>query len=78
MTPYMMIASLADQFQIDMMIGHHGPTTAEELAYVKEFVSTTHKYATALVEPGAYAVDAGSTVFSMNCYSHSTSLTDYG
>ena len=76
-TPYMMVASQADAFQMGEDIGHI-PRNAQELAYWQVFADCTHGNASRLVAPGTAAAAAGSTVFSMNCYSHSTSMSDYG
>jgi hypothetical protein len=76
-TPYMMVASQSDQFQIGSDIGHQ-PTTPQELAYAQELADFTHGNASKLIGPGTTAAADGSTVFSMNCWSHSTSLTDPG
>lgn len=75
--PYMMVASQADAFQIAQDIGHI-PRNAQELAYAQTFADYTHGNASKLIAPGTHAAADGSTVFSMNCHSHSTSLSDYG
>ena len=76
-TPYMMVASQADAFQLGSNIGHR-PGDAQELAYAQTFADYTHGNASKLIAPGSVAAAHGSTVFSMNCFSHSTSLTDHG
>ena len=48
------------------------------LRYAQVFADYTHGNASMLIAPGTPAAKAGSTVFSMNCFSHSTSLTDHG
>lgn len=76
-TPYMMVASQADAFQMGEDIGH-APKSAQEIAYWQVFADYTHRNASELLAAGTPAAAAGSTVFSMNCYTHSTSLSDYG
>ena len=76
-TPYMMVASQADAFQLGEDIGHI-PTTTQEFAYAQRFADYTHGNASKLIASGTVGAAAGSTVFSMNCHSHSTSLSDHG
>jgi hypothetical protein len=53
-TPYMMVASQSDAFQIGMDIGHR-PVTKEELAYAQKFATATHTDGSALVAGGTAA-----------------------
>ena len=76
-TPYMMVASQSDAFQLGADIGHL-PKTKEEKAYAQTFATATHTHGSALVAAGTKAAKDGSVVFSQNCHTHSTSLSDYG
>jgi hypothetical protein len=78
-TPYMMVASQADAFQINGNIGRSAiPMTPQELAYAQKLAVYTRGNASHLIAPGTVPAADGSTVFSMNCHSHSTSLSDHG
>ena len=74
-TPFFMIASQADAFQLPANIGH-GPPFSEgpELDYAASFANATLKLVTSL------KTTCGSLcgVYSWSCYDHSTSLTDSG
>ena len=74
-TPYMMVASHADAYQLSMNIGHR-PQTLEELAYVATFARRTRDGATELLAPGSRGEAAGSTVFVRNCYSHDVAILE--
>ena len=60
------------------MSGLTPATVLRSCRYWQMFADCTHGNGTALVAPGTAAAAAGSTVYSMNCYSHSTSLSDHG
>ena len=71
-TPYLMVASQNDLFQLGENVGHR-PKTAQELGYSKTFADSTRAGMTSLAAPGK--APAGSAFYSMQCYSHSTSLS---
>ena len=52
-TPYLMVASQADAFQLGEDVGHM-PKTKQELAYAQTFATATHAHGAALVAPYAH------------------------
>ena len=73
--PFMMVASQADSFQLSMNVGHE-PKSLSELSYAQKFATATASGMQQLSKGCKNKLSCG--MFSWNCYSHSTSLTNKG
>jgi len=74
-TPYFLVASQYDSFQLYWNI-QKNPTTEPEIAYANLFANRTHEFMLELRSNWKQA--RPNSVFSWACYSHSVSLSDQG
>lgn len=77
-TPYMLIASQADEFQLGTNVGHK-PSNPAELEYAARFAAATKALVLRLEQNFKPAANGWrSAVLSWSCFDHSTSLTAQG
>lgn len=71
-TPYFLVASQNDAYQLENLMGGHEPNTSAETVYAEKFAALTLGNIKSL-----YSGKSGRGVFSWACYNHATSgLTD--
>lgn len=71
-TPYFLVASQADGYQLGNYVGHK-PRSDKEKAYAQDFAVKTRELLDSIK-----ATSPGNAVFSWNCYNHYMSETDAG
>uniref|UniRef100_A0A7S2VPS0 Uncharacterized protein n=1 Tax=Zooxanthella nutricula TaxID=1333877 RepID=A0A7S2VPS0_9DINO len=76
-TPYFLVASQYDSYQLTENVGHK-PTTQAERAYAERFASQTLHAIESLRARWPSTARRQNAVFSWACYNHATTLSDRG
>jgi len=76
-TPYLLVASQYDSFQLSTNVGHR-PRSPPEIAYAEDFAHKTQQLVNSLRSSWPQGAGMQNAVFSWACYSHATTCSHSG